>query len=38
MSSRGEEPVKITKEVSRDKFRWGLKKTCKQKARIDSNH
>ena len=31
--------LKITKEAFRDKFQMRfLKKTCKQKARIDSNH
>ena len=37
--SLGEEPVKITKEASRDKFQMRFKKkTCREKARIDSNH
>ena len=36
--SLGEEPVKITKEASRDKFEMRFKKTHKQKVRIDSSH
>ena len=35
--SLGEEPVKATKEASRDKFQMRFKKTYRQKARIYTN-